>query len=39
MPIISAKDNENNRKQRKTKEKDKKEQRDDASYCENVRAE
>ena len=38
MPIISVSDNENNRLNRKTKDKDGEEQRADARYSESVRA-
>ena len=38
MPIISVSDNENNRLNRKTKDKDGEQQRADARYSESVRA-
>ena len=38
MPVISVRDNENNRWNWKTKSKDRKEQRGDASYSERARA-
>ena len=38
MPIISAKDNENNRWKRKTKNKDRKEQRGDGNRSKSVRS-
>ena len=38
MPIISVRDNENNRWKRKLKNKDRKKQRGDTSFSERVRA-
>ena len=39
MPIISVRDNKNNRWKREAKDKDREEWRGDASYSESVRAE